>query len=248
MTDVVNINTREYWDDRYKGRNTPQDCLAKLPHHKPLYDAIVDRMRWGTGLVDILDLGCGPGQVAWLYVQRYGLPKIGSYTGVDFSEEAEKGWKAWTDPLRASFEFCRRDLWDPAAAFKDRLKFDLIVCTEVLEHLTDDIGLVKAMRRLVKVGGRIVISVPVRPSIKSHLRHYVVLELAVPRVIAVAPVIVRGVHQRQLGVHLIVPGRCAQHDAGLVLHERPVVLRLAVEDPGFLLEGEAGVEGVLRLQ
>ena len=78
----------------------------------------------------ILDLGCGPGQFAEYISER--LPQI-QYTGLDFSSvaifEAKKRCP--------KFLFKKRKL--PISNFNDLPAFDSVVCTEVLEHVEQDI-------------------------------------------------------------------------------------------------------------
>lgn len=170
-----NPNTVALWDERYStaNRSTPEGALAALPTHAPLYKAIVDAMRHGAGEIDILDVGAGVGQVAHLFVQRYGLPKIASYTALDFSAVAHG---AFLDAFGrfGNMRFVRENIGE--AVLKDLAHrhsgFDLIVCAEVLEHLSDDEGVARGIRAALRSCGRAVVSVPSRPGIRLHLRHY----------------------------------------------------------------------------
>ena len=62
--------------------------------------------------------------------------------------------------------------------------FDLIVALDVLEHIEDDLGALRAMRRMLKAGGTVVITVPAFQFLWSthdetlhHLRRYRAPEL-----------------------------------------------------------------------
>ena len=63
-------------------------------------------------------------------------------------------------------------------------KFDQIVCLDVIEHVQDDAGSIEAMLKLLKPGGRIVLTVPAMPSLYGpkdvelgHYRRYTVSTL-----------------------------------------------------------------------
>lgn len=64
-------------------------------------------------------------------------------------------------------------------------RFDLIVMTDVLEHLADDAGSLRALRTRLKPGGRLLLTVPALPWLWSehdvthhHLRRYRPAELS----------------------------------------------------------------------
>lgn len=97
----------------------------------------------------VLDLGCGTGRHA-LKLAAAG----GNVTAVDFSEGmlAEARRKAGPDSVR----FLQHDLHLPLP-FADG-EFDLLVNGLVLEHLQELDGLFVEMRRVLKCGGRAVVS------------------------------------------------------------------------------------------
>lgn len=94
----------------------------------------------------ILDVGCGTGATA------AALGALGQVAGADFS------------PL--ALERCRRrGLHDLVQAAAERLPLcprsvDVIVATDILEHLDDDLAALEEFHRLLKPGGYAVISVP----------------------------------------------------------------------------------------
>lgn len=84
----------------------------------------------------ILDLGCGPGQFACCVVEC--IPSV-KYHGVDFSEVAvELGRQR-----APHFRFSQVTL--PVDTYKAFEPFDAIVCTEVLEHIDEDVPVLKAV-------------------------------------------------------------------------------------------------------
>jgi SAM-dependent methyltransferase len=99
-----------------------------------------------AGSPRILDAGCGTGRNLVEYAQ------LGEAEGVDFSAEA--------------VEFCRlRGLEHVQRAALEQLpyeggRFDLIVATDVIEHLDDDRRALTELRRVAADGGRLVVTVP----------------------------------------------------------------------------------------
>jgi SAM-dependent methyltransferase len=94
----------------------------------------------------VLDAGCGTGR------NLVDLARLGPAEGVDASEDA--------------VEFCRRrGLEDVKRAelgalpFEDG-RFDVVVATDVIEHIEDDAGALRELRRVARPGARLVVTVP----------------------------------------------------------------------------------------
>ncbi|MEO8966766.1 MAG: class I SAM-dependent methyltransferase [Solirubrobacteraceae bacterium] len=94
----------------------------------------------------MLDAGCGTGQ----NLIEYG--RLGTATGVDFSADA--------------IDFCRQRGLDGATQGRlealnfDAASFDLILATDVLEHLEDDLAAMRELRRVAAPGARLLVTVP----------------------------------------------------------------------------------------
>lgn len=119
------------------------------------------RFVWGllrragvTSASRILDAGCGTGR----NLVEFG--RLGPAEGVDFSEEA--------------VAFCRRrGLAGVRQATVEELpfpdgRFDLIIATDVIEHLDDDRRALAELRRVAAPGGRVIITVPAYRWLWSH--------------------------------------------------------------------------------
>ncbi len=113
----------------------------------------------------ILDIGCGTGANLEM------LAQFGETEGVDVSPEA--------------LHFCRtRGLQNVRLGEAEHLPyedsvFDLVTGLDVVEHLDDDLGGLKEMRRVLRPGGRALFFVPafmflwgVQDDISNHRRRY----------------------------------------------------------------------------
>lgn len=118
----------------------------------------------------ILDVGCGTGANLQM------LSEFGAAEGVDVSTEA--------------LDFCRaRGLAKVKQGAAEHLpfadeSFDLVTGLDVVEHLDDDIGGLREMRRVLRADGRAVLFVPafmflwgVQDDISHHRRRYTLPEL-----------------------------------------------------------------------
>ncbi len=112
----------------------------------------------------VLDLGCGTGGVL-KHLQRFGTA-----VGVDPSPEAVR--------------YCRRRNLPVALAsgydlpFADAT-FGAVLALDVIEHVDDDVGLLREARRVLRPGGVVVITVPALPwlwsshdEVNHHRRRY----------------------------------------------------------------------------
>lgn len=105
----------------------------------------------------VLEIGCDMGANLLEIKNRY--PNASVY-GVEYVPEAAALAKAVIPAWVADIEKYDLDLGD--------LKFDYIICGDVLEHLRDPQGTVHYCRSLLKDGGKIVASIP-------NLMHYSVV-------------------------------------------------------------------------
>lgn len=137
---------------------------------RELVDSLVRRLPLGSDAV-IVDVGCGTGATA---VQ---LRNYGRVIGVDISPLA----LAWSQ---------KRGLSDLLLAAAERLPItresvDVIVATDILEHLDDDLAVLREFHRALKPGGYVVVTVPAYSILWSehdlalmHRRRYVARVLA----------------------------------------------------------------------
>jgi SAM-dependent methyltransferase len=101
-----------------------------------------------------LDLGCGAG------LNLDHLAKHAQPVGTDFSEEALKFCRE-----RGHEMLCKADA--AGLPFPDR-QFDIITALDVIEHLDDDLLALRELRRVMRPGGVLIVSVPAYPALWSY--------------------------------------------------------------------------------
>ncbi len=105
--------------------------------YAPVWDRVVESITDIAGpAARVLDLGCGPGQFAEFLAAR--LPQA-AYCGIDFSSVAIASART----RAPAFRFEQRAL--PLEAMDDLAPFDVVVCTEVLEHVESDLEILDAL-------------------------------------------------------------------------------------------------------
>ena len=129
---------------------------------------VLDGVIAGLGLpahARILDAGCGSGR------NMLELARLGSVTGVELSETSVALARA-----RAAGEVVAGSVLE--MPFADD-SFDLAVSLDVIEHLEDDLGALRELRRTVAPGGALLVTVPAyqwlwsgHDEINHHYRRY----------------------------------------------------------------------------
>ena len=106
----------------------------------------------------LLDVGCGEGRHIFGVMQDYPLMKC---IGIDMDHQsikiAEEGYDYFKSISHAGAEFLKGSAYN--IPFPDNF-FDLVICSEVLEHLHEYNDAVKEMHRVLKPGGKLYASVP----------------------------------------------------------------------------------------
>lgn len=99
----------------------------------------------------ILDLGCGRGWMAPF------LSQYGTVTGVDFTatsiEAAQEHFGLYAD-------FRLADSNSQVLGLEDKVPFDVVICSEVIEHVFDSFGLLSQIHGFLKLGGLCVLTTP----------------------------------------------------------------------------------------
>ena len=123
----------------------------------------------------ILEIGCGVGGIVDL------IPRKELIAGIDIEEEV-LDFAAARHRDRAECRFERLDFTAMTADDRARLKalrFDTIVCVNLLEHIEDDGAALETMRDLLVPGGVVALLVPAHPRLygaydraDGHFRRY----------------------------------------------------------------------------
>lgn len=121
-----------------------------------MWIVIADRIRH-YGAESVLDIGCGSGQLGCL-LRDQGLPR---YSGLDFSPVRIEHARD-TCP---EFDFFIEDVHKTELI--EKREYDLVVSTEFLEHVEDDLEVVRRIPR----GVRVLATVPNYPA-TGHVRHF----------------------------------------------------------------------------
>jgi 2-polyprenyl-3-methyl-5-hydroxy-6-metoxy-1,4-benzoquinol methylase len=103
--------------------------------------------------LSLLDVGCGAG-IALRHLAAFAPGKIRRYVGIDL--QAERLLPRYRDIRAIEVAYHNVDLddaWDVG-------RFDVIWCSEVIEHLMDDAAQIRKMKQAVKPGGLILITTP----------------------------------------------------------------------------------------
>ncbi len=113
------------------------------------------RFRWITGLVSkvngrVLDIGCDGGNLTEIVAAKTGAQEV---VGIDISEEAV----AYTKRKLSQFNFAVGHAEE--LPFRDAA-FDMIFCSEVLEHVEHPERLLAEMKRCLKKDGYCIVEVP----------------------------------------------------------------------------------------
>lgn len=142
--------------------------VSDNPIHQRLLKAYIAAKPWIKG--DLLEIGCGEGRGVETL-----LPLANSYVGIDKIGEVISGLRQ-----RFSGVDFRQAVIPPFEGFEDE-SFDTIVSFQVIEHIQDDRLFLQEIYRMLKPGGKAVISTPNNTHTLSrnpwHIREYVPQEL-----------------------------------------------------------------------
>ena len=202
------LSSRQLNEEEWKGWKSDDSVFDNERRLFVLADSVV-KLRPKR----ILDIGCGSGFLAGLIMKE--LPGIEIH-GIDFSITALKRCK------NTSQVYCV-DIERSHIPFKDQA-FDLIICSEVLEHLFGPEHVVAEIYRLLTIDGIGIITVPnfsfwrfrlqsligMVPNIVSHPGHFQVFNLELLQKLinkfSFRIVSMSGIHQRLHFVENIWPG------------------------------------------
>jgi len=125
-----------------------------------MIEGLLEKYLQGKPAATVLDVGPGYGNFSRVAAQATGATKV---TYLDCSRavldwQAEECRKAGIETEELQMEL------DPGSVSTLRGRYDLILCQEVLEHLVDPKGVLRALTSRLSPGGRFVITVPTQRS------------------------------------------------------------------------------------
>lgn len=148
-----NINTIPYWDNIYQKHLESEVWEKDIFKFKNIAGHIEKRECM------IVDLGCGTGElVQVIHDERPEALLI----GVDFAEEAIKRAEVLQGQ---NVDFLRADVTKTGLTPNN---FDYVVTSEVLEHLEEPKKLIEEAARLLKPGGKLILTTPFQNHIPSE--------------------------------------------------------------------------------
>lgn len=134
----------DHMDELYNAKN----FLVRYVHNNRLLNIVQQFPQAGD--LKVLDAGCGEGHLLEQLIKKY--PQH-AYYGADLTEVALV--KAKERCPQAQFLLADLGKIDLADAY-----FDVIVCTETIEHIDDYPGVIKEFVRLLKPGGVLILTFP----------------------------------------------------------------------------------------
>jgi len=128
-----------------------ESSTGLLPRQVVARDLVAAILRAGNGSRRVLDAGCGDGSFLDALAKHVGDERV-EYIGVDYSEhQIEKA-------AGLPYEFRRCDLGDGIPMADGSV--DVLHAAEVIEHLYDPDHFVDECSRVLRPGGRLVVSTP----------------------------------------------------------------------------------------
>jgi 2-polyprenyl-3-methyl-5-hydroxy-6-metoxy-1,4-benzoquinol methylase len=146
VTSAPSLSEQRDFYARFWRDSALQLHAAEIERLGEIYRAIAVIRAESKGTWSICDLGCGTG---WL---SHEMLKFGNVTGVDLSPDgiglAKTRWPG------ATFETQDVLRWRP------QTRFDLVVSSEVIEHVPDHKAFIETVNAILKPGGHLIMTTP----------------------------------------------------------------------------------------
>lgn len=153
----------EWYDDAYATQRQYHTHWSESPY-LPVWEAICERL---PPAAKILEVGCGPGQLARMLMDK-AEPR--AYVGFDFSPVA-------VSLARQNVPHVRVEVADARTTnLYTSTDFGTVICTEVLEHITDDLLVLSR----IPAGRQVLATVP-DFDWDSHVRHFATRQEVIDR-------------------------------------------------------------------
>jgi SAM-dependent methyltransferase len=145
----------EWYDARFEADTTWREHYSRSPYYH-FWNVITDRIVH-TKAPAVLEIGCGSGQLAMLLRDR----DVDEYVGFDFAPKR----LAWARRQVPGYRFEVADAF--ATDLYATASYNVVVCTEFLEHVERDLDVIDRLRP----GTRFIGTVPNFGG-GSHVRHF----------------------------------------------------------------------------
>lgn len=142
----INLNTKEYWNNRFVTGNTNNGTSGL----ESIIEWISDNFSINEES-NILDIGSGPNKTESFLNRVKDKFECNCYL-VDISDEICSSWEG------TKIESSNSSL--PNLDFDDN-KFDLVLCSHTLEHIDDIENSIEEIKRITKSGGIVIINSPI---------------------------------------------------------------------------------------
>lgn len=147
----IECNSEKSWNKLFSNSKFLKSYVGveRLKFYEELVQEISKRI--DLQRISIIDIGCGTGHLLKLLAERFPNTKL---MGVDFADEGVRV----AQTLVPCAEFYRNDIYNMEIKWKE--SFDLVICTEVLEHLLYPEKAFKNLLSYVKPKGYLILCVP----------------------------------------------------------------------------------------
>ena len=175
---------------------------------RPLHDINPLRLEWidrhaGLAGKGVLDVGCGGGILAEALARRGA-----TVTGIDMADKPLQVARLHLQESLLKIDYKKVSADELAAEFPGH--FDVVTCMELLEHVPDPAGMVRACAQLAKPGGRVFFS-----TINRNPKSYLFAVIGAEYVLGLLP---KGTHDYQRFIRPSELGRWCR-EAGLRTEE-----------------------------
>ncbi|MEM6641937.1 MAG: class I SAM-dependent methyltransferase [Bacteroidota bacterium] len=150
---------------------TTEITSDQIPSDNPIHQRLLSAYHFAQEYIkgDLLELGCGEGRGVELLV-----PRADSYLGIDKIDSIVQDLKH----RFPSYKFMQGTF--PPFPFKDN-QFDCLVTFQVIEHVEEDLEFIKEIHRVLKPGGKALMTTPnIKMTLSRnpwHIREYTAAEL-----------------------------------------------------------------------
>lgn len=148
---MTSMNAKGFYDFFHRGTKFQKRGIGK---DNFTYRNLLELLeKYSRGKKNFLDIGCGSGAIS-LFIANQGKRVLGidiSKISIDACREGSKKLKLSNNTSFEVMDFPKK---------KPDTNFDVVICSEVLEHIEDDKKALEEIHNLLGINGFLIISVP----------------------------------------------------------------------------------------